>query len=90
MRRTRHSAHAIKRYVSNFGRLLLIKNHGIENESEISRLLYQSEKLTREYIGLYEKYKKGERWPKVYVELLEQLQALYPSKKKQSQQRGKR
>jgi len=27
MRRTRHSAHAIKRYVSNFGRLLLIKNH---------------------------------------------------------------
>lgn len=86
MRRTRHSAHAIKRYVGNFGRLLLIKNHGIDSESEISRLLHQSEKLTREYIALFEKYKKGDRWPKAYVELLEQLQALYPSKKK----RGKR
>jgi biotin operon repressor len=88
MRRRRHSAHSIKRYVGNFGRLLLIKNHKIDNESEISRLLHQSEKLTGEYIALYEKYKKGDRWPKVYVELLEQLQALYPSKKKPPLQRG--
>ena len=82
MRRTRHSPHSIKRYVSNFGRLLLIKNHGVENISEISRLLHQSERLTKEYITLFEKYKKGEHWPKVYVELIEQLQALYPAKKK--------
>ena len=41
-----------------------------------------SERLTREYLELFEKYKEGERWPQVYVELLEQLQALYPAKKK--------
>lgn len=82
MRRSRHSAHSIKRYVSSFGRLLLILNHGIKNISEISRLLHQSERLTKEYLELYEKHKKEDHWPKVYVELLEQLKALYPSKKK--------
>ena len=82
MRKSRHSAHSIKRYVSSFGRLLLIKSHGIKNVSEISRLLYQSERLTKEYLQLYEKYKKGDHWSKVYQELLEQLKALYPSKKK--------
>jgi hypothetical protein len=82
MRKSRHSAHSIKRYVSSFGRLLLIKSHGIKNVSEISRLLYQSERLTKEYLQLYEKYKKGEHWPKIYQELLEQLKALYPAKKK--------
>jgi len=82
IRRTRHSAHSIKRYVSSFGRLLLIISHGIENLSEISRLLHQSERLTKEYLELYEKHKRGDHWPKVYLELLEQLKALYPSKKK--------
>jgi len=82
MRRSRHSAHSIKRYVSSFGRLLLIKSHGIKNISEISRLQQQSERLTKEYLELYEKHKKEDHWPKVYVELLEQLKALYPSKKK--------
>lgn len=82
MRRTRHSGHSIKRYVSSFGRLLLIKSHGIKDISEISRLLHQSERLTNEYEDLYKKYKKGEHWPKIYQELLEQLKALYPAKKK--------
>lgn len=82
MRRTRHSAHSIKRYVSTFGRLLLILNHEIVEVSEISRLLNQSERLTKEYLVLFEKFKKGDQWPAVYVELLEQLKALYPSKKK--------
>ena len=82
IRRSRHSAHSIKRYVNSFGRLLLILSHGIENISEISRLLHQSERLTKEYVDLYNRYRKGEHWPKVYVELLEQLKALYPSKKK--------
>jgi len=82
IRKSRHSGHSIKRYVSSFGRLLLIKSHGIKEVSQISRLLHQSEKLTKEYIELYEKHKKGEHWPKVYLELLEQLKALYPSKKK--------
>jgi len=89
IRRSRHSAHSIKRYVSSFGRLLLMKNRGIENISEISRLLNQSERLTKEYLLLYERHKKGEQWPKVYIELLEQLKALYPSKKKIKKEVGK-
>lgn len=82
IRKSRHSAHSIKRYVSSFGRLLLIKSHGIEDISEISRLLHQSERLTKEYLQLYEDHKQGDHWPKVYQELLEQLKALYPAKKK--------
>jgi DNA-binding Lrp family transcriptional regulator len=82
IRRSRHSAHSIKRYVNSFGRLLLIKSHGIKNISEISRLLHQSERLTKEYILLYQKHKQEDHWPKVYQELLEQLKVLYPSKKK--------
>jgi biotin operon repressor len=57
-RKSRPSAHSIKRYVSSFGRLLLRKDHWIKNISEISRLLYQSERLTKEYIELYNKNKK--------------------------------
>jgi biotin operon repressor len=82
MRRTRHSAHSIKRYVCTFGRLLLLLNRDLTSVSEISRLLNQSQRLTREYLELFEKHKEGDRWPKVYVELIEQLQTLYPAKKK--------
>ena len=82
MRQTRHGAHSIKRYVSTFGRLLLLINHDISDLSELSRLLNQSERLSQEYLTLYEKHKKGDKWPAVYVELLEQLKALYPAKKK--------
>jgi hypothetical protein len=86
MRRTRHSAHAIKRYVSTFGRLLLLISHGMEEIRELSRLLNQSDRLTREYLSLFRKYKRGDHWPEVYVELLEQLKALYPAKKKAGDQ----
>jgi len=82
MRRTRHSAHSIKRYVCTFGRLLLLQNRDVTSVSEISRLLNQSQRLNREYLELFEKNKEGERWPRVYVELIEQLQTLYPAKKK--------
>jgi len=82
MRRTRHSAFSVKRYVCSFGRLLLLLHHDVRNVSELSRLLSQSERLTREYLALFNKYKQGDHWPPVYVELLEQLKALYPAKKK--------
>jgi len=82
MRKTRHGAHSIKRYVSTFGRLLLLLSHDITDLSELSRLLNQSERLSTEYLDLFEKHKKGDHWPAVYVELLEQLKALYPAKKK--------
>lgn len=86
MRRTRHSAHSIKRYVSTFGRLLLLISHGMEEIRELSRLLNQSDRLTKEYLSLFRKYKRGDHWPESYVELLEQLKALYPSKKKGGKQ----
>lgn len=82
MHKTRHGAHSIKRYVSTFGRLLLLLSHDITNLSELSRLLNQSERLSQEYLELFEKHKNGDQWPAVYVELLEQLKALYPAKKK--------
>ena len=84
MRRSRHSAHAIKRYISSFGRLLLLQSRQISSPKEISRLLGQSEKLTEEYLSLFEKYKNGDQWPTEYIELLEQLKTLYPSKKKKT------
>lgn len=83
MRKTRHSPYSIKRYVVTFGRMLLLLEKQITNVSELSRLLHQSERLTTEYLGLYEQYKRGDHsWPKVYVELMEQLRAMYPAKKK--------
>ncbi len=81
MLKTRHSAHAIKRYVSTFGRLLIMLNKGLKL-SEISRLLGCSERLTREYLVLFNKYKQGDHWPTVYIELMDQLQMMYPAKKK--------
>ncbi len=87
MVKSRHSASSIKRYVCSFGRLLMLLDHGVSDVKELSRLLGQSERLTREYLQLFEKYKRGDKWPPVYVELLEQLKTLYPSKKKASARR---
>jgi len=82
IRKSRHSAYSIRRYVMSFGRLLLLLNHGMTDPKELSRLLGQSERLTGEYLEIFERHKKGDKWPSVYVELLEQLKTLYPSKKK--------
>lgn len=81
-RQTRHSAEAIKRYIVSFGRLLLLKRSGIDDVKRLSVMLNQSEKLTKEYLDLFVGRKNGDRWPKRYVEMIEQLQALYPPKKK--------
>ena len=59
------------------------------NVKEMSRLLGQSERLTNEYLDIYESHKQGDKWPKIYVELLGQLQALYPSKKKSKKGGGR-
>jgi hypothetical protein len=82
MRKSRHGEFSIKRYIMSFGRLLLLLSHGIEDPKQLSRLLGQSERLTLEYLEIYAGNKKGEQWPKVYVELLEQLKTMYPAKKK--------
>lgn len=88
MQKTRHSAFAIKRYVCSFGRLLLLLNHGMTDVTEISRLLGQSPRLTEEYLALFEKYKRGDQWPPVYVELVAQLKALYPCKPQSGKKKG--
>lgn len=88
MRKTRHSAFAIKRYVCSFGRLLLLLHHGMSDVSEMSRLLGQSNHLTEEYLSLFEKYKQGDKWPAAYLELVEQLKMLYPSKPKSDKKKG--
>jgi len=82
IRKSRRSGFSIKRYVMSFGRLLLLLNHGMDDAKELSRFLGQSERLTGEYLEIFEHHKTGDKWPKVYVELLDQLKTLYPSKKK--------
>ncbi len=57
-------------------------NKGITGIKEISRLLSCSERLSQEYLELFETYKEGDHWPEVYVDLMDQLQVLFPSKKK--------
>ena len=61
MRRTHHSAYSVRRYVLTFGRVLLLVSREVSLVSEISRLLNQSHRLTREYLALFEKYKEGEK-----------------------------
>lgn len=82
MRKTRHSPFSIKRYIVAFGRLLLLLDRKITQVPELSRLLHQSERLTKEYLSLYAEHKQGDHWPRVYVELVQQLTAMYPAKKK--------
>jgi biotin operon repressor len=81
MRMTRHSGHSVKRYVLGFGRLLLLKSRGVDDVTQLSHLLTQSRRLTEEYLEVFERYLDGDQWPGVYVDLLAQLRALYPSKR---------
>lgn len=84
IRRTRHSASAIRRYVTTFGRMLLLLEKGIESSLALSRILQQSERLTLEYLSLYEHYLVDGAWPPAYVELVEQLRSPAPVEKKES------
>ena len=85
MQRTRHSAVAIRRYITTFGRLLLLIDKGIKEPLALSRVLQQSERLTREYLDLYETHLTDDgSWPVAYSELLDQLRALDPAEKKES------
>jgi hypothetical protein len=59
MRRLRHSAGAIKRYVQAFGRVVLLARKGL-HVSEIAFAVGLSERLTQEYLALYQRYNKPE------------------------------
>lgn len=54
-RRTRHSAHAIKRYIQTFGRVVMLTRKGLK-VSEIAHAVGISERLTQEYLDLYRRY----------------------------------
>jgi hypothetical protein len=55
MRRTRHSAYAIKRYVRTFGRVMMLAGKGLSTP-EIAYAVGISERLAEEYLGLHQRY----------------------------------
>ena len=55
MRRMRHSAYAIKRYIQTFGRVVMLTRKGL-NVPEIAHAVGISERLTQEYLDLYQRY----------------------------------
>lgn len=67
IRRTRHSAYAIKRYLQTFGRVVMLRRRGL-NASEIAYAVGISERLTQEYLDLYRRYDIPE-----YQERLEEM-----------------
>jgi hypothetical protein len=54
-RRTRHSVTAIKRYIQTFGRVVMLKRKSL-SVSEIAFAVSISERLTEEYLALYQRY----------------------------------
>jgi DNA-binding Lrp family transcriptional regulator len=55
MRRTRHSAYAIKRYIRTFGRVVMLTGKGLSTP-EIAHAVGISERLAQEYLSLYQRY----------------------------------
>lgn len=53
--RTRHSAPAIKRYIRTFGRVVMLRRKGL-SVGEIAFAVGISERLTEEYLDLYNRY----------------------------------
>jgi biotin operon repressor len=54
MRRTHHSAQAIKRYLRTFGQVVMLTRKGL-NSSEIAYAVGVSERLAQEYLALYQR-----------------------------------
>lgn len=54
MRRTHHSSQSIKRYLQSFSRVVMLTRKGL-NKQEISHAVGISEKLTQEYLDLYQR-----------------------------------
>jgi DNA-binding Lrp family transcriptional regulator len=55
MRRARHSAYAIKRYIRTFGRVVMLRGKGLSTP-EIAYAVGISERLAEEYLDLYRRY----------------------------------
>ena len=71
-KRTRHSPSAIKRYIKNFGRVLLAfkKDFSIK---ETARVIDISEKLAKEYLELYMKY-NTEKYQERLADIVKKVQ----------------
>jgi DNA-binding CsgD family transcriptional regulator len=71
MRRIRHSPEAIKRYVQTFGRVVMLVHKGLSAD-EIAHAVGISERLTRDYLDLYQRYNvpKYQRRLKEIVQML--------------------
>jgi hypothetical protein len=56
VRRARHSASSIKRYVQMFGRVLVLWEQGMVDAGQIAFVVGVSERLAREYLDLRQRY----------------------------------
>ncbi|MFW5981551.1 MAG: DUF1670 domain-containing protein [bacterium] len=63
-KKTRHSPTAIKRYIQNFGRVLLSYKNNLSIK-ETARVVGLSEKLVREYLELYMEYNTEENQDRI-------------------------
>lgn len=63
-KKTRHSPTAIKRYIQNFGRVLLCFKNDMSIK-ETARIVNISEKLVKEYLELYMKYNSKENQERI-------------------------
>ena len=78
MRRTRHSAYAIKRYIQTFGRVVMLTRKGL-TVIEIAFAVSISERLAQEYLDLYQRYNIPE-----YQDRLEEMVQMVSSRAQKS------
>lgn len=55
-RRTKHTGHAIKRYIVGFSKVIMLHNKGFTS-NQIRELTNNTEKVVGEYLELYQKYR---------------------------------
>lgn len=60
VRRARHAASSVKRYVETFGRVVVLWEKGVRDPGEIGFVVGISERLAREYLALRARYDTGE------------------------------
>jgi hypothetical protein len=72
-RRMRHSARAVKRYVSTFARVVSLYEQGIQDIGEIGYYVGISSRLASEYVELYINFKGNSHYRSRIEDLLVQL-----------------
>lgn len=89
-RQTRHSAKAVKRYVSTFGRVVALYEHGVKAADEIAHYVGISARLASEYLELYFSVREKTGCQARIKELLQQLASRpnYPGADKSGMKKG--